>query len=149
QTDDVVSDLTLTVRAILPDKGLSRFSLKPDPSAPRNAFVPLALLQKELDLKGRINAILDGPARHEGVRNGQRAALRGYHNELRPQRLALDDWGLVLRTPEERARRLVHILEPNRPGGPVRRAKWTGRVPDELVKAADPKGQLSVEAVEA
>src|SRR5205823_2178440 len=50
---------------------------------------------------------------------------------------------------DERARRLVHILEPNRPQGPVRRVKWTGRVPDELAKAADPKGQLSVEAVEA
>src|SRR5262249_57876377 len=60
KTEDVVNDLTVTVRAILPDTGLGRFSLKPDPAAPRNAFVPLAFLQKELDLKGRINAILAG-----------------------------------------------------------------------------------------
>ena len=52
----VLKDTTLPVkvkvRAILPDRGLARFSLNPGPGQVSNAFVPLKFLQDKLSLSG-------------------------------------------------------------------------------------------------
>jgi putative ABC transport system permease protein len=64
--EDRVAALRLTVAAVLPDRGAARFSLAPGQAAPKNAFVPLARLQRELRLDGaaggeaggRVNALL-------------------------------------------------------------------------------------------
>src|SRR5436309_2371672 len=49
KTEDVLSKLEVTVRAVLPDHGLGRFTLRPGPEPPANAFVPLRLLQEMAD----------------------------------------------------------------------------------------------------
>jgi len=134
KTEDLMKALTVTVRLILPDNGMGRFSLKPSPEAARNAFLPLNYLQKRLDLPGRANAILVG----------------GPHKD--PQKeiarhLILSDWNLTLRTPEDRARAFVRYLDPRNRGGRVARFRWEGRVPKELAKKADANGELTAAQV--
>ncbi len=52
-----------TVKAVLSDAQLGRFSLRSDQAAPHNAFVNLAWLQETLELEGRANLIVaDGDA---------------------------------------------------------------------------------------
>lgn len=134
KAEDVLQPLTVTVREILPDQGMARFSLKPNPEPVRNAFVPLGLLQSKLDLAGRANAILVGEPKAD----------------LQPElakRLTLDDWNLRLRTPEDRARAFVKYVDPNNRGKPLKKFKWEGRVPDELANQATSAGELSIEAV--
>src|SRR5262249_24992770 len=66
QRDDknLVETWTLPVERVLSDSDAAdHFSLRPGLDAPRTAFVPLALLQQELKLDGRANAILVGGAR--------------------------------------------------------------------------------------
>lgn len=56
--DERVESLRLEVRAVLPDRGLARFSLYPSQQIPFNAFVPLATLQRRFEQAGKINALL-------------------------------------------------------------------------------------------
>jgi hypothetical protein len=56
--DDVVQSLNVTVKAILPDEGMGRFTLRPSPEPVRNAFIPIKYLQQELQLGGKANAVL-------------------------------------------------------------------------------------------
>ena len=126
--DSVVAGLPFTVRAVLPD-GVpgSRFNLNPSPAAPRNVFVPLGLLQEQLHLTGRINALL--------VAGGSTAKLQ---EDLR-RHLTLDDWNLILRDPESRTDSLFRKLD--RDGdGILSPAEWKGRVAETFVKAADQNG---------
>jgi len=59
---DASRAIRLTVRAVTPDDGFGRFSLRANQIAPYNAFVPLATLQERLDLPGRANVLLVGGA---------------------------------------------------------------------------------------
>src|SRR5262249_32313467 len=99
KAEEVLDELRLTVRQIIPDEGPGRFTLSPNPGTPRNAFVPLRLVQAQLKQPGRVNALLAG-----GARSSLQEALRSG--------LTLDDWGVVLPTPEDRARHAVRLLEP-------------------------------------
>src|SRR2546425_2071281 len=56
--EDLGSTLRLTVRETLAGNALGEFSLQPQQSAVRAVFVPLALLQKQLDQENKINLIL-------------------------------------------------------------------------------------------
>ncbi len=134
KVEDVLQSLVVKVRAIRPDAGMARFSLKPSPEPVRNAFVPLGFLQEKLELAGRANAVLVAGARQP------------LQQEL-AKLLTLDDWNLRLRTPEDRARSFVRYLDRNNRGGPLKRFKWEGRVPEELAKRANKKGELAVEDV--
>lgn len=134
KADDVLQALEVTVREIRPDEGMARFSLKPSPEPVRNAFVPLGFLQEKLDQPGRANAILAG-----GASDMLQTALA--------KKLTLADWGLRLRTPEDRARAFVSYLDPKHRGGKIGRFKWPGRVPEELAKQFDKSGGLPVQAV--
>jgi putative ABC transport system permease protein len=134
KADDVVQALTLTVRAILPDEGMGRFALKFSPEPARNAFVPLAYLQEKLELGKSVNALLAGKAE-----DALQASLT--------KQLTLADWGLRLRTPEDRARDFVLILDPRNREGKLKKFRWEGRVPEELAKRAGTKGYLAVEDV--
>jgi len=49
-----------TVKQILPDTGLGRYSLTAAQIAPYNAFVNLAWLQEQVGLEGRVNTVLAG-----------------------------------------------------------------------------------------
>jgi putative ABC transport system permease protein len=142
KSDDVLSELDVTVRQILPDFGMGRFTLRPSPAAPLNAFVPLGLLQNKYDpdkdkypLKGRVNALFAaGPTAQL-----QAAVHKG---------LTLNDWNLVLRTPQQRAGDLFSLLaagEDRRPDwrGMLRKYRWNGRIPDELARQANSAGELT------
>jgi ABC-type lipoprotein release transport system permease subunit len=143
-TDDVLSRLVVTVKAILPETGMGRFTLRPSPEPPLNAFVPLGLIQGIFDadkntypLKGRCNAMLAG---------GAKASLAGALRE----HLTLDDWNLSLRTPADRARDLFKLLaagEDQWPSwtGKLRKYRWNGRIPGELAGQASAAGELTLE----
>ena len=137
KAEDVVESLRVTLRAIVPDEGMSRFTLKPSPEPVRNAFVPLRFIQERLELKGRANVLLA-------------ATLPDDSQATLAKSLTLDDWGLRLRTPETRARAFVRYLDPNDfDGGRIKRIRWDGRVPEALAALADDKGILTAEQVTA
>ncbi len=133
KASDVLDRLTLTVRAVLPDDAPgARFGLTPTPEAPRNAFVPLGVLQAKLDQKGRVNALLAaGPA----------SPLQ--EQLAKPGRLTLDDWGLFVTTPEGRAMAAFRRLDPRNRRDGLPRFRWQGRVPDELAKQSGADGRLT------
>lgn len=56
--DSGVRSLRSTVSAIIPDRGLGRFGLRPGQQATRNAYIPLARSQATLDQPERVNTIL-------------------------------------------------------------------------------------------
>ncbi len=56
--DDTTTSLRLTVRSIVPARGLGALGLEPKHALPKNAFIPLGTLQRALDQEGRVNAML-------------------------------------------------------------------------------------------
>ena len=135
--EDVIEKLLVTVKRIVPDEGMARFSLKPTPEPVRNAFVPIRLLQKRLDLAGQANAIL--------VAKAKPTLNADLHKQL-----TLDDWGLIYRSPQDRAAALLKLLDPSDfDKGKIKKLRWNGRLPDELAKAAEANGKiLTIEQVQ-
>jgi putative ABC transport system permease protein len=119
---EVVDQFSLTVRALLPNEGLARFNLHPSPAIPRNAFVPLRLLQNQLGQTGRVNALL--------VAGGQTST---WQQELK-QHLTLDDWGLLLHSPESRTESLFAKLDRNH-DGKLTANEWRRRVAETFADA--------------
>src|SRR5262249_23455442 len=105
----------------------------------RNAFVSLGTLAGWTGTPGRVNALL-------GV-GGDAAALQA---RLRAH-LTLDDWGLVLHTPQSRTDSLFAKLDKNG-DGKLQRAEWRGQLAGTLVAAAPsapvPDGTISREDLE-
>ncbi len=60
--EDASASPWVTVRAVLPDDGVGRFSLRANQVPPHNAFVALGWLQEQVDLPGGANVLLLGPA---------------------------------------------------------------------------------------
>ncbi len=56
--DDVTMALRLTVSRIVPSTGMGGFGLRSNQRVPRNAFVPLSVLQQASQQERRVNAIL-------------------------------------------------------------------------------------------
>ena len=145
KTEDVLSKLEATVGWILPNEGMGSFTLRPSAEPPLNAFVPLWLIQKQLNsdgkkspLAGHINAIFAAGVSAEGL------------NESLKDYLTLDDWNLTLRTPSDRAKDLFALLasgEDQRPNwqGKLRKYRWHGRIPEELASQASAAGELVLE----
>ncbi len=103
--------------------------------SPRNVFVPLRLLQGELSLPEQANVILVA-----GSSTNLAAALR--------EKVTLNDWGLRLRTPADRALTFFHLLAPNNDDDRLKPARWRGRVPEDLAKKAEAnKGLLTRDMV--
>jgi ABC-type lipoprotein release transport system permease subunit len=120
---DVLDEMKVTVRAVIPNRGLGRFSLNPSPAVARNAFLPLRFLQNRLHQQGKVNALL--------IHSSQ-ADINGALRE----HLTLDDWGIVLRTPAGRVRDLFARLDRNH-DEKLTANEWRRRVPEALVRAAD------------
>lgn len=57
-TEDAVETVRLTLTKIIPDEGVGRFGLPAHQNLPLNAYVSLPVLQKILDQKDKVNAIL-------------------------------------------------------------------------------------------
>jgi ABC-type antimicrobial peptide transport system permease subunit len=134
--ESVVAGFVLTVGPILPADAAARdFNLNPSPAAPRNAFVKLTTLADHIDARGRANALLAVG----GDAMSLQASLRAH--------LTLDDWGLVIHTPESRTADLFHKLD--RSGdGKLQRGEWRGQVAESFANAiADVDGVISREAV--
>ncbi|MBY0521984.1 MAG: FtsX-like permease family protein [Gemmataceae bacterium] len=144
---DVLSRLVLKVRAVLPaDSFGNQFSLIPSPASPRNAFVPLQLLQDQLELDDRVNALL--------VQGGGSDLQKDLHAHL-----TLADWGLTLQTPLERTEALFTKLDRNKDHDwwsrvrrlgktHLTRAEWRDRIGKALASRADPEtGALSRKTV--
>jgi ABC-type antimicrobial peptide transport system permease subunit len=87
KTDRITSLAGLKVAAIVPAESLGRFSLQAAQTAPRNAYVPLELLQEALDVGGQINCIL--AARDAG--RSEESASRALRAALKPE---LADYGI-------------------------------------------------------
>lgn len=120
---DTVGTVTVKVSEILADDSAGgRFNLRPAAVKPRNAFLPLATLQKALGLGKRVNALLVGP--------GDPKELQ----ENLAKHLTLDDWGLTLTDPQTRAERFFRSLNPRNDKDTLPRARWGDRVPEELAR---------------
>jgi ABC-type lipoprotein release transport system permease subunit len=135
EAEDVLSKLELKVRAVLPEDSFgSAFTLTPSPAPPRNAFVPLPLLQQKLNQQGRVNALFAGKEPQSDLK----------------RHITLDDWGLVLYDPARRADTLFARLDTHakaRPAPALSRREWQRRVPKALADRADDHGELSMGAV--
>ena len=115
QRDDSGAFKTLKFRvaAVLPDDDpAGRFNLQPTPETPRNAFVSLAALQHKsaLDLPDQANALLIGGP-HRGLTEAFRKALD------------LEDWGLRLIGPDDKARTLIERYDSNG-DGTLQASEW-------------------------
>jgi ABC-type lipoprotein release transport system permease subunit len=95
--DDVGQTLRLTMRRVLPADSLGEFSLTPTQGDVRAAFVPLARLQRDLDVRDRANTLLVARTTPEA---GTAAAFEAILDE----RAALEDLGLRLRILERQGR---------------------------------------------
>ncbi|MFQ3591775.1 MAG: FtsX-like permease family protein [Gemmataceae bacterium] len=127
-----LTDWTLQVDRILTaaDEG-DTFNLRPQLEAPRNLFVSLAALQKQIEQPGRINALL---AAGDGVQ--LQAALENA--------LDLEDWGLRLHTPRTRAKDLLRRLQGKR--GQALKKALPGVIAERLPTFQD-KGEVVVDEV--
>lgn len=66
---DTTRTLRLTVKNIVPDRGVGRFGLAPNQQLPFNAFLSFAALQRAMDQQGRANVMftpVDGEADAQG-----------------------------------------------------------------------------------
>ena len=88
---DVVQTLRLEVTEILPDEGIGRFSVVPHQDLPQLAFVDLAVLQRALGQRSRVNALV-ASQREE---SGDLADLTGLREAVR-ESVTLEDFGLEL-----------------------------------------------------
>jgi putative ABC transport system permease protein len=120
-----VDEWTVTVERVLkPGEEGDRFSLRPEVGEPLVVYVPLPSLQDRLGLAGRCNALLAGK-------------VRGDLNEGLRTRLQLDDWGLVLRGPDDRVEALFRNLDRNK-DGQLQPSEWRNRLAESVVHAIDP-----------
>jgi ABC-type antimicrobial peptide transport system permease subunit len=133
--DDVVESLTLRVAQVLADSDpANQFNLHPSPAAPRDAFVPLPLLQNRLNQAGHINGILVG------------GPLWSVPETLRKS-MTLDDWGLVLHDPRSRADSLFARID-KKAGEHLTRNQWRDRLGAGLARMADAEGTQHRAAVQ-
>ncbi len=95
--DDVTTRMRLTVRAVVPNEGMGGFSIRPQQQTPRNAFVSLELLQRQLGQEGKSNAILVG---RSGSADESAAAVSRIKQSIHDY-LTLEDVGLSIRTHKE------------------------------------------------
>lgn len=98
--DDATRTARLTVVRILAADEAGEFGLSPEQRTPRNAFVPLATLQRLLDREGRINTLLALERASASGAAGPRT-LSSLESALRDV-LWLADYGLTLRVDPQR-----------------------------------------------
>ena len=116
---DAGSTIRATIRAIQPREGLGEFSLQAQQGAVRAVFLPLDLLQDELRLEGRVNALLVSGDVEQQVR----------------ARATLDDLGIRIRPLENNLDNKVVALDP-----------LSGVIDDAIARAAadfKPQGLLT------
>ncbi|MFQ5651101.1 MAG: ABC transporter permease [bacterium] len=88
-TEDVVETVRLTLTAILPERGIGRFGLRPHQSLPLNAYVFLPVLQEAMAQEGKINAIAVSQKSSADVDDQLRPLQAHLHGVLRFEELGL------------------------------------------------------------
>ena len=101
--DDMPGAVRLTVGGIVPPSSLGEFSLAPQQGEVRAVFVPLAVLQDELDATGQVNAVLVADT-GDATAPGDRVAQL---EQLVVDAVALADVGLFVRSLEAQGLVLV------------------------------------------
>ena len=81
--EDLGRTVRVTVRRVLPRATVGEFSLRPQQGEVRAVFVPLARLQQDLEIRGRVNTILatlpaaqPGPGERASALQALQAAVR-------------------------------------------------------------------------
>ncbi len=87
--DDAGRTLRLILREALPASALGEFSIRPQQTAVRAVFVPLQLLQKDLEQEGKANTILVSAKQSESKPESLQKILR--------DKISLADMGISLR----------------------------------------------------
>ncbi len=98
--DDSTKTLRLSVRGIVPGRDLGAFGLSPRQALPKNAFVPLDLLQRLLDQPGRVNTILLAKADEES--SDSSLEVGSILADSVADAVTLSDFGLRIRVDEQR-----------------------------------------------
>lgn len=95
--EDLGSTLRLTVRETLAGDALGEFSLQPQQGAVRAVFVPLTLLQKEIDQPDKVNLILVSDRYRNAIDPATNVAKREVLDKILKERTSLEDFGIKLR----------------------------------------------------
>jgi ABC-type antimicrobial peptide transport system permease subunit len=93
--DESATSMRLPVGRIIPDEGAGGFSLELSQRAPRNAFVPLATLQRAVKQAGRVNTLVFAAKESTTAPNNE--SCRVQTNAL-SNCVTLSDYDLSLRT---------------------------------------------------
>ncbi len=95
--EDLGSTVRLTVRQTLGSEVLGEFSLQAQQGAVRAVFVPLSLLQKELDQAGKTNLILIAENSPGASQTTNQPASTPVLERLLKDKASLEDYGVKLR----------------------------------------------------
>jgi putative ABC transport system permease protein len=96
--DNVGRTVRLTVRSVIDANALGDFSLQPQQGEVRAIFVPLRRLQQDLEVEGRVNALLLASRQDTRVDGERSSAFTRSLQEIVRRRFALEDLGLTVRT---------------------------------------------------
>jgi ABC-type lipoprotein release transport system permease subunit len=101
--DDPGHTVRLEARGALDAAAMGEFSVRPQQTGVRAIFVPLSLLQRELEQEGKVNALLVSETEAKG---GKRERAEGAQTTLLQKilrdKITLEDMGVKLRALEER-----------------------------------------------
>ncbi len=95
--EDVGRTVRMSARERLDSSALGEFSLQPQQTAVKVVYVPLRLLQKELEQEGKVNTILLSAHASGGGETTNNDLLR----EIVKERVRLEDLGIKLRALDE------------------------------------------------
>ncbi len=90
--EHTLRSMRVVVGGVLPARGLGRFSLRSDAVRPRNLYVSLAWLQRQLDRAGQANTLLVTCTSADGAASAGAGALQ----EALASVVQLEDYGLRL-----------------------------------------------------
>ncbi len=123
-------EVRIRVQWIYPDQNpAAGFSLQPSTTPLPPVYVRQEILQENLGLPGKVNAFL--------VEGGSVETLQ---NRLKDH-LTLDDWGLVLHTPQSQTDALIRQYGRDNKLSP---REWPGHVAEAVAQAADTDGDKTL-----
>ena len=107
--DDVGRTIRLTFTSVLPREQLGEFALRPQQTAVRALFVPLRRIQRDLDVRGKVNTVLiaGGSGGIAALRAGLSLDDLGVHVSILPDQrsIVVETASGILTEPVERAAR--------------------------------------------
>ncbi|HYY56200.1 MAG TPA: FtsX-like permease family protein, partial [Pyrinomonadaceae bacterium] len=98
--DELGRTVRLSVRGALPASQMGEFSARPQQAGVRAVFVPLSLLQKELEQDGRVNTLLVSTAKDDERTPTQATAATLLLQKILKDRISLEDMNIKLRALE-------------------------------------------------